>query len=118
MYHPQDRTLWTRVPQILRRVPGPRVTCRPPIVALHQAGVADAIAAICGVDTHASLGLLDDDGEDEAAVEVGRFGDAVDGEEDLVGFLRGVVWHLPIVVTAGVHDDSTVDILPIEISQL
>lgn len=86
-------------------------------MALHQPGIANPVGAICRVHTHATLGFLEGDGEDEATVEQGRFGDAVDGVEELVGFLRTVVRYSPVVVTARIHDYFAIKFLPIDIGQ-
>ena len=82
-------------------------------MALHQALVAHTVGAECRVHPHAALSLLQEDGEDEAPVEERGSGDDVDGLEDLVSLLWAVIWNSPVVVAAGIHHYSIVELLPV-----
>lgn len=82
-------------------------------MGLHQTWVADAVWGGSCVDAHAALRLLQQDGEDEAPVQMRGVGDALYGVEDLVCLLGTVVRYAPVVVTASVHHYSIVDILPV-----
>lgn len=88
-------------------------------MALHQAQSTHAVGSVGRVGPHAAFRLLEEDGEDEAPVEDGGFGNMLDGVEDLEDFLRGVVWYAPVVGTARNHDYTVVKSLPvIEIGQI
>ena len=63
--------------------------CGVAVVVLHQARVGDAAEG--GGDADAAAGFLEDDGEDEALVDVGASGDGLDGIVDRGNLGGGVV---------------------------
>lgn len=56
---------------------------------LHETRVANTVTG--GLDTNAAIGLLHHEGEDEAGLKLGFFGDFVDGLLDAVDLLVGIV---------------------------
>lgn len=78
-------------------------------MTLHQTWIADTIRAACRLHPHAAFRLLQHDSEDEATVEISCLGDAFDGIEDLICFLRGIVGHAPVIGAARVHDHIAVE---------
>ena len=60
-----------------------------------------AAGGVGGVDTDATGGFLEEDGEDEAVVELGLAGDGFDCGVDLVGFVGAVGGRRPRGERAG-----------------
>lgn len=86
------------------------------VVGLHETGVLDAVVG--GWGAHASVGLLHDDGEDEARIDAGGLGDGLNGGLEVGGFLVGVVFLAKAL--AGLGDDvlevgrpHAVEVLPL-----
>lgn len=78
-------------------------------MTLHQTWIADTIRAERHLHPRATFRLLQHDGEDEASVEISYLGDAFDGIEDLICFLRRIVGHAPVISAARVHDHIAVE---------
>lgn len=70
------------------------------VVGLHQTRVEDTVSGAVDADT--SVGLLQDNGEDEAVVDKGLLGDLVDGVLKLLELIGGVVGDAH-PVTADLH---------------
>lgn len=82
-------------------------------MTLHQTGIENTTWDVRRLNPHAAFRLLQEDGEDEASVEIRCLSDAFDGIEDLICFLRRVIGHAPVIVAARVHNYITVEALPV-----
>lgn len=86
------------------------------VVGLHETGVHDTVVG--GWGANASVGLLHDDGEDEALVDAGRLGDRLNGGLEVGGFLVGVVFLAEALARLGddvlqVGCPHAVEVLPL-----